>query len=373
MKKTIIFLIKRLLYTGVITLLFLLFSCSEPKENISSKSTNLIPPPVPDQNINVSEITKYGIYKIQSNNHVFTIENNGGKPLEINAVLITGTNPAEFINNSTLPFTIQPGDTGVINIECKPKVTGNKEIKIIICSNDPDNKFYIFTVKAKADWVVKSTSNFYYNNGFSEIFQTPTANCIRADIELIGGGGGGASGDEDDGRHAHGGGGGGAGEILSRTNFELISSSNYSIYIGKGGARVSHNRNDGKDGENSYISLNGNIILTARHGFGGLSRYILGSNGGIGYPSGSNGKNSTSDPDGGSGGNNGKNGQGSGGDGKDNQGRNADPGGDAAANTGCGGGGGGSTKDNRNDGGDGGAGGSGYCQIICSVVECVPF
>ena len=140
-------LIQRLFCIGVIiTMILLVFSCSESEEKYSSTTTDLNEEPIPDQNVNVSEVSNYGVYTMQSNNQVFTIENNGGIPLEINDVLITGTNSAEFVVNSTLPFTIEPYETRSINVECQPSGTGDKEINIMICSNDPVNEYYIFTI-----------------------------------------------------------------------------------------------------------------------------------------------------------------------------------------------------------------------------------
>ncbi len=73
-----------------------------------------------------------------TNDETFTIANNGGAPLEVSALNITGPDAASFAAITSAPLTVDIGETADVVVAFSPDNVGPKSATLEIVSNDPD-------------------------------------------------------------------------------------------------------------------------------------------------------------------------------------------------------------------------------------------
>ncbi len=167
---------------------------------------------------------------------------------------------------------------------------------------------FLFVACSDSNSVKEVSGVFEFNIVGEQIFNFDADN-VTAKITLIGSGGGGGGGSSDNsGSSLPGGGGGGAGEVVIFNKVDFISNINYVASIGANGIGGVINSN-GRNGENSAIKLDNNVLLFARAGEGGMIdvQSNAGGVGGKGFPNGENGQDSQGNDVGGDGGTGGDN------------------------------------------------------------------
>lgn len=81
----------------------------------------------------------------------FVIENNGGADLDVSAIVITGTDAADFsVSNITLPAIITPGNSVTFDVTFNPTTAGVKSATVEITNTDADEGVYDFALGGSA-------------------------------------------------------------------------------------------------------------------------------------------------------------------------------------------------------------------------------
>lgn len=125
-------------------------SCTPQVPNISvAGNNNCIV--TGDVTPSVTDNTDYGLISIPaSSDHSFVITNNGGAPLTIGSVVISGVNAAMFTIVSAATSPVLPGGSTTFVVRFTPSSIGIKNATITINNNDANEAAYSFAVTGSA-------------------------------------------------------------------------------------------------------------------------------------------------------------------------------------------------------------------------------